>query len=375
MNRRILGMQPSGIRRVAEMARGIEGCISLTLGEPAFDTPLPIREATKRALDENHTHYPPNLGLLGLRKAIAEFMGKQMERPVSYKNILVTCGSTEALACAILGIVEPGDEVIVPMPAFGLYMQQLEIAGGVCVGLQTAEHGFQIDGDALHACIGPRTKAIILNTPNNPTGVQYTQETVDIVSAACLEHDLFLIHDAVYDRLAYDGPPAMPTGAVLGERLIQCNAFSKPYAMTGWRMGYCVAAEPVVKQLGKVHAALTVGVSTFSQVGCLDIFDVPVDGMLREYRANRDFIYDRLCGMGMDVVRPQGAFYAFPSIEKYGMDDDTFVSRLMHEHKVAVVPGNCFGTPGYIRLSYCCDRETLEEGLNRLEAFLQDEKK
>lgn len=370
LNPAIVSMQPSGIRRIAEAARAVEGCISLTLGEPGFETPSPIREAAKRALDLGETHYPPNAGIPALREAIAAAEQAKYGTPLTAGNVLITCGSTEAIACAILAIIQPGDEVIVPTPAFGLYAQQLTIARGVYVPLHTAPHGFQLDADALERLITPRTKAILLNSPNNPTGVQYTQASIDAATALCLKHNLFLIFDAVYDRLSYLDTVPMPSFAALGERLILCNAFSKPYAMTGWRIGYCIAQEAILRELTKVHAALTVGVSTFSQVGCIDIFSVPTDAMREAYRENRDLVCARLTEMGMDVIRPDGAFYAFPSIARYGMDDEAFVMRLLHEQRVAVVPGDCFGTPGYIRLSYCTDRDTLAEGLSRLAQFL-----
>lgn len=371
LNPSVVTMPQSGIRRVAELAHTIPGCISLTLGEPAFDTPEEIRESAKIALDAGKTHYPANAGLYTLRRDIAAYESRYYDAPLAVDNVLVTCGSTEALACAFLSILEPGDEVIVPTPAFGLYAQQIQLARGEYVPLYTAENGFQIDADALTACITPRTKAILVNSPNNPTGVQYTQASMDAISQACDRHDLFCIFDAVYDRLSYAPPVPQPDAALLGDKLIRCNAFSKPYAMTGWRMGYCIAQAPILKELAKVHAALAVGVSTFSQYACVGIFDIPVDAMLAAYRESRDFAYERLCAMGMDVVKPDGAFYIFPSIKPYGLDDDTFVGRLIHEAGVAVVPGNCFGTPGYIRISTCGDRAALAEGLEKLARFLQ----
>lgn len=371
MNRSILSMPVSGIRRVAEIARSIPGCISLTLGEPGFDTPAPVREAAKRALDEGYTHYPPNVGYLPLRETIARFESIDDDTPLTPDNVVLTAGSTEAIASALLSILQPADEVIVPTPAFGLYAQQLHLMQGIYVPLYTAEHGFQIDGDALQECITPHTKAILINTPNNPTGVQYTQDSIDAVTEACLDHDLFLIHDAVYDRLCYDEPLARPSADILGERLIRCSAFSKTYAMTGWRVGYCIAADPVIHQIAKVHASLTVGVSAFSQMACVDIDRLPTDEMVTAYRANRDLTVARLAEMGLEVARPSGAFYAFPSIAKFGLEDEEFVDRMMYEAGVAVVPGSCFGAPGYVRLSYCCDREALIEGLNRMEGFIK----
>lgn len=374
LNPMVTTMPQSGIRRVAELARSVPGCISLTLGEPAFDTPQPVRDATKAALDRGETHYPPNAGIPALRETIAANESRHYHAPLTADNVLVTNGSTEALACALLTILSPEDEVIVPIPAFGLYAQQIQMARARFVPLPTAAYGFQIDETALNALITPRTKAIVINSPNNPTGVQYTQSSLDAVTRACIQHDLFLLYDAVYDRLSYAPPVPQPDSALLGDRLIRCNAFSKPYAMTGWRIGYSIAEPSILREMTKVHAALTVGVSTFAQHGCLGIFDNPIDDMLAAYRDHRDLAYDRLVAMGMDVVRPDGAFYIFPSILPYGLDDETFASRLIHEAGVAVVPGTCFGAPGYIRISTCGNRADLVEGLDRLARFLQDAK-
>lgn len=372
LNKMITTMPQSGIRRVAELAREIPGCISLTLGEPAFDTPAPIREATKSALDRGMTHYPPNAGIPALREAIAAYESRHYAAPLAAENVLVTAGSTEALACAFFAVLEPGDEVVVPVPAFGLYAQQIQMARGSFVPLYTAKSGFQLGETDLAACITPRTKAIVINSPNNPTGVQYTQASMDAVTRVCIRHNLFLVYDAVYDRLSFAPPVPQPDSAALGDRLIRCNAFSKPYAMTGWRMGYSIADAHIQREMAKAHAALAVGVSTFSQHGCIDIFDIPIDGMLEAYRKNRDFAYARLCEMGMEVVRPTGAFYVFPSIQAYGLSDEAFVDRLMREAAVAVVPGSCFGTPGYIRISTCGDSAELTTGLDRMASFLQE---
>lgn len=369
------GMPASGIRKVSEMARGVEGCISLTLGEPEFDTPMPIREAACRALEAGDTHYPPNAGAAALRTSIAAYETARQDAPVHADNVLVTCGSTEALACVMLSLLEPGDEVIVPSPAFGLYQQQIQLARGVHVPLCTAPAQFQIDPSALAECITPRTKAIVLNSPNNPTGVQYTQASLDTVTDVCLRHDLFLIFDAVYDRLVYEGEALRPSMRKLGERLIFVHAFSKTYAMTGWRVGYCLAAPPILAVLAKVHAGLVVGVSSFSQAACEGIFAVDTEDMRLACKRNRDIACQALEEMGLAAVRPAGAFYVFPSIAPCGLSDDAFVVRLLREHKVAVVPGGCFGTPGFVRISTCCREAHLTEGLRRLAAFLQDLKK
>lgn len=374
LSQTVAAIPQSGIRRIAELARRVPGCISLALGEPAFGTPSPIREAAKAALDRGETHYGPNAGLGGLRDAVAGFESRHYPRPLSPEHVLITCGSTEALACAFLSVLQADDEVIVPVPAFGLYAQQIQLARGRFVPLRTAASGFQIDEAALTACVTPRTKAVVVNSPNNPTGVQYTQASMDAVTRLCVRHNLFLLYDAVYDRLTYAPPVPQPDAGALGGRLIRINAFSKPYAMTGWRIGYCIAAPDILQALTRVHAALTVGAATFSQAACLDIFDIPIRAMVDAYRQNRDDAYARLCRMGLPTVRPDGAFYIFPRTDGLGIDDETLAARLVHEAGVAVVPGSCFGAPGFVRISTCGAPDDLAEGLNRLERFLQDMK-
>ncbi len=369
LNPALLSLPASGIRRIAEKAREL-GCISLTLGEPSFDTPAPIREAAKRALDAGHTHYPPNRGVAALSAKIAETESRNLGVAFAPEQALVTVGSTEALACAFFALLSPGDEVIVPTPGFLLYAQQIALAGGTMVPLYTAGDDFQIGADALEALITPRTKAILLNSPNNPTGVVYSRESLDAATACCLKHGLFLIFDGVYNHFCYDGPMVYPDAARLGEKLIYINAFSKTYAMTGWRMGYVLAGRGIIPELTKAHAALTVGVATFLQIGCLDIFDVPVDAMAEAYRQNRDLVVDCLASLNLPCARPAGAFYAFPDIRGTGMDDETFVDRFMMEKGVALVPGNCFGAPGFVRLSYCTGQETLKKGLDGLRSFV-----
>lgn len=372
MNRAVVAMQPSGIRRITAEARHIEGCISLTLGEPDFDTPAPICERTQRALGEGYTHYPPNAGYASLRAQIAAYENARHGTDYGADEVIVTAGSTEAITSALLAILNPGDEVIVPVPAFGLYEQLIALAGGVCVPLHTEADGFQIAQERLDACLTPRTKAILVTSPNNPTGCVLEEASLERVARAAREHDLFVLLDAVYDRLVYrQDVPHLMDDRTLRDRLIVVQSFSKPYAMTGWRVGYGIADAPVARQMLKVHAALVVGVSAFSQRGCEGIFDVDIEPMRLRYLQRRDYVLGRLEKMGLETARPDGAFYVFPSIARFGMTSEAFALRLMREAKVAVVPSSCFGVEGFVRITYCYSDEELREGMDRLERFVK----
>ena len=372
MNRAVVAMQPSGIRRITAEARRIEGCISLTLGEPDFDTPAPVCERTRRALGEGYTHYPPNAGYEPLRAQIAAHKNARHGTDYTADEVIVTAGSTEAIASALLAILNPGDEVIVPVPAFGLYEQLIALAGGVYVPLHTEADGFQIAQERLDACLTPRTKAILITSPNNPTGCVLETASLERVARAAREHDLFVLLDAVYDRLVYrPDVPHLMDDRTLRDRLIVVQSFSKPYAMTGWRVGYGIADAPVARQMLKVHAALVVGVSAFSQRGCEGIFDVDIEPMRLRYLQRRDYVLGRLEKMGLETARPDGAFYVFPSIACFGMTSEAFALRLMREAKVAVVPSSCFGVEGFVRITYCYSDEELREGMDRLERFVE----
>ena len=372
MNRAVTGMKPSGIRRITAEAKRTPGCISLTLGEPDFDTPPEICARTKRALDEGFTHYPPNAGYETLRKQIAAYENGRHGTDYTADEVIVTCGSTEAIAGALIAILNPGDEVIVPVPAFGLYEQLIAIAGGVYVPLHTEEDGFQITAERLLPCLTPRTKAILVTTPNNPTGCVLNAPSLALLSGVARERDLFLLLDGVYDRLTYrDDIPHLMDDPTIKERLIALQSFSKPFAMTGWRVGYSVADAAVTRQMLKVHAALVVSAPAFVQRGCEGIFETDIEPMRCRYQERRDYVLGRLSRMGLEAVRPDGAFYVFPSIAPFGMTSEDFAMRLMREAGVAVVPGSCFGVEGFVRITYCYSDEELREGMDRLERFVR----
>ena len=287
-------------------------------------------------------------------------------------EVLCTVGSTQALACALFAILNSGDEVIVFTPCFGLYKPQIEMAGGVCVEMDISQHGFDITREALVKHITPRTRAILFASPNNPNGEVLSRGSLGVLKEAALEHDLFLIADSVYDRIVFaEDFPTLMGDRALRDRLIYVSGLSKSHAMTGVRVGYAAADAPVMAQMRKAHSFLVVSVPGCIQRGCMGAFDADIAPMVSAYNARRNYVYDRLVKMGFDVRMPGGAFYIFPSIKKLGMTSAQFCDRLMHEGKLALIPGECFACEGYVRISYCYDFAQLEEGMNRLSAFIK----
>lgn len=371
LNPTVAALKPSGIRAITQEARAIDGCVFLTIGEPDGNMPEPVKAAIACALAGNATHYPPNAGEDALRQSVANYLTHR-HRPVAKDQVVITNGSTEAIACALFTILAPGDEVIVPVPCFGLYDTLIRLAGGVIRELHTENEGFQITPEALRACVTERTKAVLFASPNNPTGLIYDADSLECIKRLALERDVFILADSVYDELVYvPGMPHVMDDEATADRTILLQSFSKPYAMTGVRIGYAAAPTELAPQLVKVHAALTVGTPTFIQRGCEDIFSTDLAPMRALYRARRDLVCRRLREMRLPFTEPQGAFYVFPDIREFGMDSETFVRRLMHEEKLALIPSACFGVEGFVRLSYCYSDAALETGLERLARFVK----
>ena len=369
LNSNLTPLKRSAIRTYTELARSTPGCAMLTIGEPDSDTPECVKSAAWDALQGGQTHYAPNQGTAELRQAIAAF---ETERgnPTVPEEVLVTVGSTQALFTALLGILNPGEEVIVPVPAFSLYETIIAIAGAKMVPLDVSKAGFQIQAEALRACITPKTKAIILNSPNNPTGVILNAHSVEAVRQAVQGKPIFVVSDNVYNMLSYAPCPDLSLCGELKEQMLLCQSFSKPYAMTGWRLGYLVCPKYVMERLLLLSAGIIAAVPTFVQSAGLAALREDVAPMRDTYRRRRDFVLRRLTEMGLSYPTPEGAFYVFPDIRKYGMTSDVFCTRLIREGRLAAVPGSCFGVDGYIRLSYCYGDDALKTGMDRLEAFL-----
>ena len=370
LNRNLDTLQRSGIRRFTNLAKEVPGCVMLTIGEPDFDTPEAIKVAAVAALEANQTHYAPNQGTEALRKAVAEYeTGRGM--PCTAEQVMITVGATGALFTALLGVLNPGEEVIIPTPAFSLYDTITTIAGGKPVALDIAKDGFQITRQALEAVITDKTKAIVLNSPNNPTGTVLSADSLAAVKQVVQGRPIYIICDNVYNQLCYGPCPDLSLDADLRDQVLLCQSFSKPYAMTGWRVGYLVGPREVMDRLLLLHAAQVAAVPTFVQSACVAALREDVSSMRQEYRKRRDYVMQRLQGMGLEFPKPEGAFYIFVDISRFGMTGEVFCERLIREAAVAAVPGSCFGAEGYVRLSYCCDFHRLTLGMDRLESFLK----
>lgn len=376
LNSTLAALKPSGIRRFSAMAKATPGCISLTLGEPDGNTDETVKAQVTADLAANLTHYPANNGQPYLREAIAAHMRDVRGLgALSYTpdEVVVTSGATEAL-CATLGaMLNPGDEVIIPTPAYILYESITILNRATPVYLDTCPTGFQITREALAAVASERTKAIIITSPNNPTGCVLNADSLDAVADFAVEHDAFVICDDVYGRLVYaDGFQSFAARhPELRDRIVVCDSFSKPYAMTGWRLGWIAADAWFVAQAAKVHQYMVSSVPSFVQHAAVAALESDIEPALEMYRERRDLVLRRLDEIGLPVNRPDGAFYVFPSIEQLGLSSEEFCERLIREAGVALVPGSLFGAEGHVRLSYCCSMEDIAEGLNRLESFVR----
>lgn len=370
LNQNLSALKRSAIRVYTNMAREVPGCVMLTIGEPDFDTPQAIKAAACAALAAGQTHYAPNQGTAALRKAVADYETRR-GRAVTPEQVLITVGATHALFTALLGILNPGEEVIVPTPGFGLYETIATVAGAKTVRLDVTKTGFQITKEALEAAITPKTKAIILNSPCNPTGVVLSAESMANVKAAVLGKPIFVISDNVYSQLSDGNCPDLSLDPELNDQLILCQSFSKPYAMTGWRIGYLTCPDYVMDRLLLLSAGEIAAVPTFLQDAAVEALKTDPGPMRDTYAKRRAYITARLRDMGLSFPEPEGAFYVFVDIRKFGMDSAQFCTRMIREAAVAAVPGSCFGSEGYIRLSYCCSDSDLEIGMDRMEAFIQ----
>lgn len=369
LNSNLSTLQRSGIRQFTNLAKTVPDCVMLTIGEPDFNTPEEIKAAALTSLFQNRTHYAPNQGVEELRREIAvyECFRGMLCKP---EQVLITAGATGALFTALLGILNPGEEVIIPTPAFSLYETITTIAGGKAVALDTKADDFQITAEALARVISPKTKAIILNSPNNPTGTVLSAESLAAVKQAVMGKPIFVICDNVYSRLSAPCPD-LSTDEELKDQLFLCQSFSKPFAMTGWRVGYLIGPEDVMARLLLLHAAEVASIPTFLQDACIAALSTSPREMADIYAKRREFVCHRLTEMGLTFPKPEGAFYVFPDISRFGLSGEDFCKRMIREAKVAAVPGSCFGCEGHIRLSYACSDADLKKGLNRLEAFIR----
>jgi aminotransferase len=377
--RRVAGLKPSGIRKFFDIVATMKDVISLGIGEPDFTTPQPIMEAGINALRNGQTHYTSNAGLIELRQAIASQLEKLYG--VSYDpqhEVIATVGVSEALYLAMVALLEPGDEVIIPTPCFVAYQAEVILAGGVPVEVPSLmEDNFQPRASAIEAAITPKTKMIFIGYPNNPTGAIASREVLLEIAKLAEQYDLVVLSDEIYDRLVY-GVTHTCFAALPGmrPRTITLGGFSKDYAMTGWRIGYAAAPAEILQGLLRVHQYTVMSAPTASQYAALEALlhgEQHVEEMRKEYDRRRRLIVAGLNDLGLTTFEPLGAFYAFPKITVSGLDDESFAKQLLDEQRVAVVPGSSFGAggEGFVRCSYATAYEQVEEALRRIGQFMQ----
>lgn len=375
---KVVNLKPSGIRKFFDIVATMHDVISLGIGEPDFTTPKSILDVGIRSLKSGATHYTSNSGLLGLRQAIADFLNSTYG--VAYNpvdEVLVTVGVSEALYASMTALLDPGDEVIIATPCFVAYQAEVILAGGVAVELPThVKDKFVLRPETLEAAITPRTKALLIGYPNNPTGAVASREELLAISKVVEKHDLIVVSDELYDQLVY-GVSHVCFASLPGmrKRTILLGGFSKNYAMTGWRIGFAAAPADLLVGLARIHQYTIMCAPTTAQDAAMEAIKngaAEVEKMRLEYDRRRQLIVGGLNDIGLPTFEPRGAFYAFPDIRLTGMDADTFAQSLLDEEKVAVVPGTAFGEggEGFVRCSYATAYEKIEEALRRLKSFM-----
>ena len=382
LSRRVQAVPPSGIRRYFDIAATMEDVISLGIGEPDFVTPQPILQAGINSLQAGHTAYTSNAGMIELRRAVGEKL-TQLYGAAAYdpeKEILITVGVSEAMYLIMQAILDPGDEVIVPQPCFVSYTASVLLAGGTVIDIPTyAGDSFQVRPSDIEAAITPRTKALLIGFPSNPTGAVMDRDGLLELARIAERHDLIVISDEIYDRLVYGDHRHVMFATLPGmkDRTVHLGGMSKDYAMTGWRIGYALGPADLIGAMRKVHQYLIMSASTTGQEAALEALTNPaveeyVQQMVASYDQRRRLIVKGLNEIGLDCFEPKGAFYAFPSIAKTGMDEHEFAERLLLEERVAVIPGSAFGRggEGHVRCAYAASLENIEKALERMYRFM-----
>ena len=373
-------MRPSGIRRFFDMAAEMPHCISLGVGEPDFKTPWAVRDAGIRSLEQGRTKYTANAGLMQLRQEICRYLSRRFELDYQPNEVVVTVGGSEAIDLCIRALVQPGDEVIIPEPCFVCYEPITQLTGGVPVHIATkAEDDFRLTADQLKAAITPKTKLLVLPFPNNPTGGVMSAADLEAIAEVLRGTDIMVLSDEIYSELTYGLDRHVSIASLPGmrERTIVVNGFSKSYAMTGWRLGYAVGPQPIIKVMTKIHQSCIMSAPTTSQYAAITALrqcDDAIETMRDEYNRRRRYVVKALNEMGLTCFEPRGAFYVFPSIQISGLSSEEFCERLLHEKEIAIVPGDAFGSSGegFARISYAYSVEHLETAMRRIRAFLQD---
>lgn len=374
-------IKPSGIRKFFDIAAGMEGVISLGVGEPDFPTPWHIRREGIKSLENSKTRYTSNAGLIELRREICKYIARRYS--VSYNadnEVLVTVGGSEGIDGAIRALVAPGDEVIIPQPSFVCYEPIVRLVGGTPVIVELkAENEFRLTADELREAITDKTKLLVFPFPCNPTGAVMEKEDIEAIADVLRDTNICVLSDEIYSELTYGGKRHVSIASVEGmrERTVLINGFSKSYSMTGWRMGYACAPAPIIAQMTKIHQFAIMSAPTTSQYAAVEALrhgDDDVATMVAEYDMRRRLVVNGFNKIGMDCFEPKGAFYCFPSIKRTGMTSEQFCEELLRSKKVAVVPGSAFGKSGegFVRVSYCYSTEHIKEALSRIEEFLEE---
>ena len=378
LSERALNLKPSGIRKFFDILDDIKGVISLTVGQPDFVTPWHIRKEAIRSLEDGETYYTSNSGLLELREEIGKYLTRRFS--LTYdpkKEIIVTIGGSEAIDLAVRAVTNPGDEVIIPVPSFVCYGPITEMASGKAVFVNTYEKDkFKLTPETLKKEITPRTKLLILPFPNNPTGAIMTQEELEGIAEVVRDTDIIVLSDEIYAEMTY-GRKHVSIASLPGmrERTIVVNGFSKAYAMTGWRLGYVAAPFEITAQMYKIHQYAIMCAPTTSQYAAIEALkhgDPDIENMTAEYDRRRRLIVDGLRKIGFECFEPEGAFYVYPNVGKFGLSSDEFCERLLYEEKVAIVPGTAFGEcgEGFARISYAYSVKHINTALGKIESFV-----
>ncbi len=381
INDKIKQVKPSGIRKFFDIAVEMDNVISLSIGEPDFQTPWHIREAGITTLEKGKTWYTPNRGFAELRSEIAKYYKRRFN--VSYNSdtdVIVTVGGSEAIDLVFRTLVNEGDEVLIPEPAFVCYTPLTYMAGGTPVIIETkAENNFRLTREELLGAITEKTKLLVLPFPNNPTGAIMEREDLEAIADIIIENDLMVISDEIYGELTYGGKNHVSVAEIDGlkERTVVVSGFSKAYAMTGWRLGYALGPEPVISEITKLHQYGIMSAPTTAQYAAIEALrngDEDVLEMRRDYDIRRRLIVGKLNEIGLTCFEPLGAFYTFPCIKSTGLTSDEFATRLVKEKRVAVVPGTAFGDSGegFVRISYAQSLKNIKKALKRIEEFVEE---
>ena len=381
-NKQLDKIQVSLIRQFDQAISEIPGVLRLTLGEPDFTTPDHVKEAAKRAIDQDQSYYTGMSGLLTLRQAASDFVKEKYQLDYNPENeILVTIGATEALSATLTAILEEGDKVLLPAPAYPGYEPIVNLVGAEIVEIDTTENGFVLTPEMLEKAIleqGDKLKAVILNYPANPTGITYSREQLEALAAVLRKYEIFVVCDEVYSELTYTGENHVSLGTMLRDQAIIINGLSKSHAMTGWRLGFIFAPANFTAQLIKSHQYLVTAANTMAQHAAVEALTAGKDDaepMKKEYIQRRDYIIEKMTDLGFEIIKPDGAFYIFAKIPAgYNQDSFAFLKDFAHKKAVAFIPGAAFGQygEGYVRLSYAASMGTIREAMKRLEEYMRE---